>query len=125
MARFDGFVPGRHLIDAFGDGGFRFAEMSHRGSILATPGGVRIWPVTRFAELTLESLKPVFDEAEAIDFLILGIGHEIAFLPPSLRDPLREVGITVEAMATPAAARTYNVLVGEERRVAAALIAVE
>ncbi|MDU0342409.1 Mth938-like domain-containing protein [Bosea rubneri] len=123
--RFDGFVPGRHLIDAFGDGGFRFAEMSHRGSILATPGGVRIWPVTRFAELTLESLKPVFDEAEAIDFLILGIGHEIAFLPPSLRDPLREVGITVEAMATPAAARTYNVLVGEERRVAAALIAVE
>lgn len=124
MARFDGFVPGRHLIDAFGDGGFRFAEMSHRGSILATPGGVRIWPVTRFAELTLESLKPVFDEAEAIDFLILGIGHEIAFLPPSLRDPLREVGITVEAMATPAAARTYNVLVGEERRVAAALIAV-
>ena len=125
MARFDGFVPGRHLIDAFGDGGFRFAEMSHRGSILATPGGVRIWPVTRFAVLTLESLKPVFDEAEAIDFLILGIGHEIAFLPPSLRDPLREVGITVEAMATPAAARTYNVLVGEERRVAAALIAVE
>ncbi|HEV7335372.1 MAG TPA: MTH938/NDUFAF3 family protein [Bosea sp. (in: a-proteobacteria)] len=125
MARFDGFVPGRHLIDAFGDGGFRFAEMSHRGSILATPGGVRIWPVTRFAELTLESLKPVFDEAEAIDFLILGIGNEIAFLPTSLRDPLREVGITVEAMATPAAARTYNVLVGEERRVAAALIAVE
>lgn len=125
MARFDGFVPGRHLIDAFGDGGFRFAEMSHRDSILATPGGVRIWPVTRFAELTLESLKPVFDEAEAIDFLILGIGHEIAFLPPSLRDPLREIGITVEAMATPAAVRTYNVLVGEERRVAAALIAVE
>ena len=125
MVRFDGFVPGRHLIDAFGAGGFRFAEMSHRGSILATPGGIRIWPVMRFAELTLESLKPVFDEAEAIDFLILGIGHEIAFLPPSLRDPLREVGIAVEAMATPAAARTYNVLVGEERRVAAALIAVE
>lgn len=125
MARFDGFVPGRHLIDAFGAGGFRFAEMSHRGSILATPGGIGIWPVMRFAELTLESLKPVFDEAEAIDFLILGIGHEIAFLPPSLRDPLREVGIAVEAMATPAAARTYNVLVGEERRVAAALIAVE
>ena len=125
MARFDGFVPGRHLIDAFGAGGFRFAEMSHRGSILATPGGIRIWPVMRFAELTLESLGPVFDEAEAIDFLILGIGHEIAFLPASLRDPLRKVGITVEAMATPAAARTYNVLVGEERRVAVALIAVE
>ena len=57
--------------------------------------------------------------------MILGIGHDIAFLPPSLRDPFKAVGITVEAMATPAAARTYNVLVGEERRVAAALIAVE
>lgn len=123
--RFDGFVPGRHQIDAFGAGGFRFAEMSHRGSILATPSGVRIWPVAAFAEITLASLQPVLDEAEAIDFLILGIGREIAFLPPSLRDPLRAAGITVEAMATPAAARTYNVLVAEERRVAAALIAVD
>lgn len=123
--RFEGFVPGRHQIDAFGAGGFRFAEMSHRGSILATPSGVRIWPVAAFAEITLASLQPVLDEAEAIDFLILGIGREIAFLPPSLRDPLRAAGITVEAMATPAAARTYNVLVAEERRVAAALIAVD
>ncbi len=123
--RFDGFVPGRHQIDAFGGGGFRFAEMSHRGSILATPSGVRIWPVSAFAELTLASLQPVFEEAEAIDFLILGIGREIAFLPAFLREPLKAAGITVEAMATPAAARTYNVLVAEERRVAAALIAVE
>jgi uncharacterized protein len=125
MSRFDGFVPGRHLIDALGGGGFRFAEMSHRGSILATPGGVRIWPVAAFAELTLASLQPVLDEAAEIDFLILGIGREIAFLPPALRDPLRAVGIVVEAMATPAAARTYNVLVAEERRVAAALIAID
>ncbi len=98
--------------------------MSHRGSILATPSGIRIWPVASFAEVTLESLQPVLDEAETIDFLILGIGHDIAFLTPSLRDPFKAAGITVEAMATPAAARTYNVLVGEERRVAAALIAV-
>ena len=46
MARFDGFVPGRHLIDAFGDGGFRFAEMSHRGSILATPALLYIVGIT-------------------------------------------------------------------------------
>jgi len=123
--RFDGFVPGRYQLDAFGAGGFRFAGMSHRGSILATPSGIRIWPVTSFAEVTLESLQPILDEAETIDFLILGIGREIAFLPSSLRDPFKAAGITVEAMATPAAARTYNVLVGEERRVAAALIAVD
>lgn len=123
--RFDGFVPGRYQLDAFGAGGFRFAGMSHRGSILATPSGIRIWPVTSFAEVTLESLQPILDEAETIDFLILGIGREIAFLPSSLRDLFKAAGITVEAMATPAAARTYNVLVGEERRVAAALIAVD
>lgn len=125
MAIFEGFVPGRYQIDSFGAGGFRFADMSHRGSILATPAGIRIWPVASYGELTLESLQPVLDEANAIDFLILGIGREIAFLPASLRDPLKAAGITVEAMATPAAARTFNVLVGEERRVAAALIAVE
>jgi uncharacterized protein len=124
MPAFDGFVPGRHLLDAFGAGGFRFAEMSHRGSILATPGGVRIWPVTVFSEVTIESLRPVLDEAEAIDFLLIGTGNDIAFVPAALRERFREVGIVVEGMATGAAARTYNVLVAEDRRVAAALIAV-
>jgi uncharacterized protein len=125
MTRFDGFVPGRHQLDAFGAGGFRFAGMSHRGSVLATPAGIRIWTVTRFAEVTADSLKPVLDEAEDIDFLLIGTGADIAFIPPALRERCREAGITVEGMATGAAARTYNVLVGEDRRVAAALIAVD
>ncbi|WP_439498458.1 Mth938-like domain-containing protein [Bosea sp. (in: a-proteobacteria)] len=125
MPRFDGFVPGRHLIDAFGAGGFRFAEMSHRGSILALPGGIHIWPVKSFAEVTPESLQPVLDAAEAVDFLLIGTGGDIAFVPAALRERFREAGIVVEGMATGAAARTYNVLVAEDRRVAAALIAVE
>lgn len=125
MIRFDGFVPGRHQLDAFGAGGFRFAGMSHRGSVLATPSGIRIWPVTRFAEITVETLQPVLDEADAIDFLLIGTGSDIAFIPHAWRDVLKERGITVEGMATGAAARTYNVLVGEDRRVAAALIAVD
>jgi uncharacterized protein len=124
MARFDGFVPGRWPLDAIGAGGFRFAEMSHRGSIIATPAGIRIWPVAQFSEVTLDSLKPVLDEAEGIDFLIIGTGPDIAFIPPALREPLKQAGITVEGMATGAAARTYNVLVGEDRRVAAALVAI-
>ena len=123
--RFDGFVPGRHQLDAFGAGGFRFADMSHRGSILATPAGIRIWPVALFSELTAESLQPVLEEAGTVDFLIIGTGADIAFLPDGIRLRLKEAGITVEAMATPAAARTYNVLVAEDRRVAAALIAVD
>lgn len=123
--RFDGFVPGRHQLDAFGAGGFRFADMSHRGSILATPSGIRIWPVSQFSEVTAESLQPVLDEAGTVDFLIIGTGADIAFLPDGIRLRLKEAGVTVEAMATPAAARTYNVLVAEDRRVAAALIAVD
>lgn len=125
MALFDGFVPGRHQLDAFGAGGFRFAGMSHRGSILATPSGIRIWPVARFAQITPESLQPVLDEAGTIDFLLIGTGADIAFVPAPLRERLREAGITIEGMATGAAARTYNVLVAEDRRVAAALIAVD
>jgi uncharacterized protein len=125
MPLFDGFVPGRHPLDAFGAGGFRFAGMSHRGSILATPGGIRIWPVAAFAEVTPDSLQPVLDEADAIDFLLIGTGADIAFVPAALRECFRQAGITIEGMATAAAARTYNVLVAEDRRVAAALIAVE
>ena len=124
MPRFDGFVPGRFPLDAIGAGGFRFAGMSHRGSIIATPSGIRIWPPTRFSEVTIESLRPVLDEAGTIDFLLIGTGPDIAFVPPALREPLKQAGITVEGMATGPAARTYNVLVGEDRRVAAALIAV-
>jgi uncharacterized protein len=124
MPRFDGFVPGRFQLDGFGAGGFRFAEMSHRGSILATPAGIRIWPVTSVPEITRESLQPVLDEAGTIDFLLIGTGEDIAFIPAALRAAFREAGITIEGMATAAAARTYNVLVAEDRRVAAALIAV-
>ncbi len=125
MALFDGFVPGRHQLDAFGAGGFRFAGMSHRGSILATPSGIRIWPVTQFVQITPGSLQPVLDEADAIDFLLIGTGADIAFIPAALRERFREAGITIEGMATGAAARTFNVLVAEDRRVAAALIAVD
>ncbi|MFN3673989.1 MAG: Mth938-like domain-containing protein [Bosea sp. (in: a-proteobacteria)] len=125
MPVFDGFVPGRHQIDAFGAGGFRFADMSHRGSILVTPAGVRIWPVERFSEITPDSFQPVLDEAGTIDFLLIGTGADIAFIPPAWRDLLKAQGVAVEGMATGAAARTYNVLVAEDRRVAAALIAVD
>ena len=125
MSRFDGFVPGRHQLDAFGAGGFRFAGMSHRGSVLALPSGIRIWPVLRFADVTPATFQPVLDEAESIDFLLIGTGADIAFIPHGWRALLKESGVTVEGMATGAAARTYNVLVAEERRVAAALIAVD
>ena len=119
-----GFVPGRHMLDSYGRGGFRFAGMSHRGSILALPSGVRAWPVESLAELTIEALRPIFDEEPSLELLLLGTGDQPGFVPEAIRRHVRAAGIGLDPMATGPAARTYNVLVAEERRVGAALIAV-
>jgi uncharacterized protein len=121
---YEGFVPGRHLIDAYGNGGFRFAEMSHRGSILALPSGVHAWPVEAIADVTRDALAPVFAEGEALELLLLGTGVEISAIPESLRQRFRDARIGLDVMQTGAAARTYNILLAENRKVGAALIAV-
>lgn len=120
-----GHFPQQVGIDAYGNGGFRFAEMSHRGSLLCLPGGMLGWSVTTAAEITLESLAPVLDSAGDIDVLMIGLGHDIAGLAPEIRAALRAQGIIVEAITTGSAVRTYNVLLAEHRAVAAALIAVD
>ena len=122
---YDGFVPGRFPIDAYGNGGFRFAEMSHRGSILALPSGILAWPVTSPAGISEEALAPVFAEGDALDLLLLGTGIEVVPVSAALRMRFREARIGLEVMQTGAAARTFNVLVAENRKVGAALIAVE
>jgi uncharacterized protein len=121
---YEGFVPGRHPIDAYGNGGFRFAEMSHRGSILALPSGIGAWPVTVPSELSEETLAPVFREGDELDLLLLGTGLDIVPVTEALRWRFREAGIRLDVMQTGAAARTYNILLGEKRKVGAALIAV-
>jgi uncharacterized protein len=118
------FLPGRHVIEAYGNGGFRFGGMSHRGSILALPSGVRAWPVRSVSEVDESALAPIIAEADAIEILLLGTGAQPAFIEESMRALLAAAGVRLDAMQTGAAARTYNVLVGEDRRVAAALIAV-
>lgn len=120
----DGFLPGRHAIDAYGNGGFRFAEMSHRGSILALPSGVRAWDVSGPEGFTPEAFAAVLAERGAIDVLLVGSGGAVAVLPDALRWTFRDAGIRVDVMATGAAARTYNIMLAEGRRVAAALVAV-
>ncbi len=122
-----GFVPGRHLIDAYGAGGFRFAGMSHVGSILATPGGVFAVAAREIAELRMESFAPLVAElAEkpgSTEILLIGLGEKMARLPAPLTAKLRGLGLRLDAMATGPAARVYNVLVSENRRVAALLLA--
>ena len=123
----EGFVPGRHLIDAYGAGGFRFAGMSHIGSILAMPTGVRAYPPLKPADITVASLAPLFAELLAnprsIEIFVIGTGEKMTLLSAPVKARLKEAGLRVETMATGPAARVYNVLLGENRRVAAALIA--
>jgi uncharacterized protein len=121
----DRHFPGLAPIDAYGNGGFRFAGMSHRGSILCLPSGIHGWDVVTAAELSIETLSLPLREAAGIDVLLIGSGAEIAPLGVDLRYALREHGLRVDVMPTGAAARTYNIMLGENRKVAAALIAVE
>jgi uncharacterized protein len=116
--------PGRAPIDAYGNGGFRFADMSHRGSILCLPSGIYGWDVADGSDLASEHFAKVVDEAADIEILLVGTGKEIARLPRPLREALSAAGIASDAMSTGAAVRTYNVLLAENRAVAAALIAV-
>jgi len=117
--------PGRAPIDAYGNGGFRFADMSHRGSILCLPSGIHGWDVSGWPDVNEPTLSKLVAEANEIDVLLFGCGADLAPLGAPLRDLLSHAGISAEVMSTGAAVRTYNVLIAEERPVAAALIAVE
>ena len=120
-----GFYPYQAVIEGYGNGGFRFAEMSHRGSLLCLPSGMHAWAATKPSEITMENLAPVFAAADQIDVLMVGLGKDINGFDKSIRQALRDRGIIVEAIATGGAVRTYNILLGENRAVGAALIAVE
>lgn len=115
--------PGRAPIDSYGNGGFRFAGMSHRGSLLCLPSGIYGWDPG--GRIDRETLSRVFDEADAIEVLLVGTGREMAPLDGGLAARLRERGIVSDAMSTGAAVRTFNVLLAEDRAVAAALVAVD
>ncbi|MDR3469592.1 MAG: MTH938/NDUFAF3 family protein [Xanthobacteraceae bacterium] len=117
-------LPRSAPIDAYGNGGFRFAEMSHRGSLLCLPGSIRAWPVTDTAAIDRYALQRVFDAANAIDTLIIGTGTAPWLPPARLREELRALHVVMDAMLTGPAVRTYNIMLAERRRVAAALIAV-
>lgn len=116
--------PGRAPIDAYGNGGFRFADMSHRGSILCLPSGIHGWDKQEGALLTLADLQRVLDEAGDIEVLLVGTGMEIRPLPAEIKAALKERNIRSDPMSTGAAVRTFNVMLAESRAVAAALIAV-
>jgi uncharacterized protein len=126
-------AAGRHLpnpapIDAYGNGGFRFAGMSHRGSLLCLPNGIWASQVKSAGEidelalaLVLEPTAPDF----AINHLLIGTGRDLVTMSQSLRDAFRARRIVLESVSTGAAVRTYNILLGERRQIGALLVAVD
>lgn len=118
-------APGRQLIDAYGDGGFRISGERREGSLIVFPENAMAWPVAAPTGIAIESLGAVIEAATDIQILVVGCGPDFTDRPSELGRELREHGIVLEWMDTAAACRTFNVLLGEERAVAAALIAVD
>ncbi len=117
-------LPRPAPIDGYGKGGFRFADMSHRGSLLCLPSGIWAWPVAGPEDITETALKPVFAEAENIGLVLIGAGDDRWIMPDDLRLRFHQRKLAVEVARTGTAVSTYNILLGEGRRVAAALVAV-
>lgn len=120
----DAHFPGRAPIDAYGNGGFRFADMSHRGSILCLPSGVYGWDMQEGEPLTVASLERVLADASGIEVLLVGTGADLKPIPADVKAALKARGISSDPMSTGAAVRTFNVMLAESRAVAAALVAV-
>ena len=123
-------MDARHLpnpapIEAYGNGGFRFGGMSHRGSLLCLPSGIWASDVKAASEIDATSLALVLAPDSAIDHFLIGTGRDFLSVPPPLREAFRARRIALETMDTGAAVRTYNILLGERRRIGALLVAVD
>lgn len=110
---------GQPPIDGYGPGGFRIAGEWHEGSLLVMPSGIQ--PIS---QVSLEALAPLIAAASEVDVVLMGQGAEIAQISSALRQAIEDAGPGIEIMSTPSACRTYNVLLAEDRRVAAVLTAV-
>jgi uncharacterized protein len=112
---------GRQVIDSYGPGGFHVSGAGYENAILVFPDATLAWNVASFAEVTIETLRPVIEHG-GVRVLLLGCGRRLEFVSSALRQSLRGAGIILDAMDTGAACRTYNILLSEERPVAAALL---
>ena len=116
---------GKQVIESYGEGRFRISGRVHEGSVIVFPDRTVAWPVAEFGELKPESLDDIAAARKTVDVLLLGCGAKMQLVPRILREKLRTAGVVIEPMDTGAACRTFNVLMSEERQVAAALIAVD
>jgi len=112
--------PGRQLVKAYGDGGFRISGQGYVGSVLMFLNETIAWS----GNLSIEGLQPIVERSDTVEILVVGCGQNFTLPPEDLRQALRTHGIVLEWMDTAAACRTFNILAIEERAVAAALVAV-
>jgi uncharacterized protein len=120
-------IPGgRQVVESYGEGRFRVGGQVYSGAVLVFPERTLVWPAALASEASLENLEPVLQAGRtgAVDLLLFGQGPRMLLVPAALRQGLRQAGIVTEPMDTGAACRTYNVLMAEGRRVAAALLPV-
>jgi uncharacterized protein len=112
---------GRQVIESYGQRGFRVTGLTYARSILVFPDATLDWEVEEIGAVTAETLRPVIERG-GTEILLLGCGARMGRVPAALREVLKNSGISLETMDTGAACRTYNVLLAEDRRVAAALL---
>ncbi|MGE5267820.1 MAG: Mth938-like domain-containing protein [Deltaproteobacteria bacterium] len=117
--------PGRAPIEAYGNGGFRFAGMSHRGSIICLPDGIIAWSAVSVGDVTVELIPLLRTAGVTGGVILLGTGRTQVYPGSAALSAFREAGLWLEVLDTGAAARTYNVLLAEERDVSALLLAVD
>jgi len=112
---------GRQIIEGYSARGFRVAGVTYARSILVFPDATLEWDVGGIDTVTAEALRPVIERG-GIEILLLGCGARMRPVSASVRQALKAAGVSLEPMDTGAACRTYNVLLAEDRRVAAALL---
>jgi uncharacterized protein len=112
---------GRQIVERYAASGFRVSGVVYQGPVLVFPDRTVPWDAASASDVTWEALAPVIEHG-GVEILLLGLGRSASAVLAELRTALRTAGIGLDAMDTGAACRTYNVLVAEDRRVAAALI---
>ncbi|MEC8027625.1 MAG: Mth938-like domain-containing protein [Pseudomonadota bacterium] len=119
-------VPeGLQVVTGYGDGGFTIGEQRHQGAVIVVPEAVLAWRLANPAIFTVDDFAPLWQLVPKPEVVLIGCGARGRFIPPALRDGLKAQGLVCDAMDTGAACRTYNVLLSESRRVAAALLPVD
>ena len=116
---------GRNIIQSYGNGKFQISDKKYDHSVLVFPDQIIPWSPIDTNNLIVDDFKKVLTVGPIVELLVLGCGKTTWFLPLPLRDELKEMGLVLEPMDTGAACRTFNVLLGENRRLAAALMLVD